>query len=84
MPYWFMIAVFIVPGFIVFMWEFWLGSIKPDLIPSSEITAKADALILQYGTHAAEIAYGKEERAWRYGRTFERAKWRRIRHQIIN
>jgi hypothetical protein len=45
------------------LWGFWIDSIKPRLIPSSEIDREADAIIANYPDPELE-AFARHERAW--------------------
>jgi hypothetical protein len=77
-----MIAIVAFPIWGALCWLIWEGSIKPRLIPKTEIVELAKTHIALYGKRAAEIAFIEEDRAWRYSETFEQAKWKRVRRYI--
>ena len=64
------------------LWVLWQGSIRPRLIPGTEINSLATAMVGRHGGSAAEMAFIEEDRAWRYSRPFERGKWQRVRKRI--
>jgi hypothetical protein len=64
------------------LWVLWEGTIRPRLIPGSEIDSMALALVGRHGGRAEDVASAEEEAAWRYSRPFERGKWRRVRKRI--
>jgi hypothetical protein len=64
------------------LWELWEGSIRPLLIPHTEIDALSVAMLVQHADRAEEMAFIQEDRAWRYSDSFEQGKWRRIRKTI--
>lgn len=63
--------------------EVWLGAIRPRLIDQAEIAALAADLVRRYGSHAAEMAFIEEDRAWRYSDSFEQGKWKRVRLHLL-
>jgi hypothetical protein len=64
------------------LWELWEGSIRPLLIPSTEIDALSAATLARHADRAEEAAFIEEDRAWRYSDSFEQGKWRRVRKTI--
>lgn len=71
-------------GFVLagYLWLAWQTRIRPMFIPSSEIERLACSLIEQHGERAEEFAAMEEDRAWRYSRSFEQGKWRRVRREL--
>ena len=65
-----------------YLWLEWQTRIRPMLLPSSEIKCLADDLIERHGERAEEFAAMEEDRAWRYSRSFEQGKWRRVRREL--
>jgi hypothetical protein len=65
-----------------YLWLEWQTRIRPLLLPSSEIKRLADDLIERHGERAEEFAAMEEDRAWRYSRSFEQRKWRRVRREL--
>jgi hypothetical protein len=53
------------------LWELWEGSIRPLLVPRSEIDALSVAMLVQHADRAEQMAFIKEDRAWRYSDSFE-------------
>jgi hypothetical protein len=47
------------------------GSIRPRLIPTSEIEQEARGLLAHWGDRASEMAVIEEDRAWRYSESFK-------------
>ncbi|MBN4066205.1 hypothetical protein JYT43_00085 [Ahrensia sp. AH-315-G08] len=83
--FWVKVAIWVIclsPIWGALAWELWAGAIKPRLIPDEQIEALAKDMISVHGNRAAEFAFIKEDRAWRYSDSFEQGKWRRVRHQI--
>lgn len=66
----------------VFLWLQWHGRVRPMLIPSLEIERVADQLVEQHGDRAEEFAAMEEDRAWRYSKSFEQGKWKRVRNEL--
>ena len=64
------------------LWLLWAGGIRPRLISRTEIDSLAAAMLARHGDRAEEIAFIEEDRAWRYSRSFEQGKWRRVRKRI--
>jgi hypothetical protein len=64
------------------VWELWEAGIRPWLIPAAEVDALAAAMLVRYGDKAEEIAFIKEDRAWRYCDGFEQGRWRRVRKRM--
>jgi len=64
------------------LWHAWDIRIRPLFIPKAEIDAIVDELITKHGSRAEEIAYIKEDRAWRYSDIYEQGKWRRVRREL--
>jgi hypothetical protein len=64
------------------LWELWEGSIRPLLIPHTEIDALSVAMLVQHADRAEQMAFIQEDRAWRYSDSFEQGKWRRVRKTI--
>lgn len=56
----------------------WQFLVLPRRIPPEEIKLLVDELISQYGEGAAEVAFLREDRAWRYSDSVEQGKWRRV------
>ena len=50
------------------LWVLWQGSIRPRLIPRTEIDSLAAEMVARHGPRAAEMAFIEEDRAWRYSR----------------
>ena len=65
------------------LWELWEGSIRPLLIPHTEIDALSVAMLVQHADRAEQMAFIEEDRAWRYSDSFEQGKWRRVRKTIV-
>lgn len=65
-----------------FLWELWEGSVRPRLVPASEIDALAAAMLARHGDRTEEMAFIEEDRAWRYSDSYEQGKWRRVRKRI--
>jgi hypothetical protein len=56
--------------------------IRPLLVPRVEIDALSVAMLVQHADRAEQMAFIKEDRAWRYSDSFEQGKWRRVRKTI--
>ncbi len=67
---------------LAWLWQFWTFRIRPLLIAKKDIHAEVDELIAKYGPRAEEMAFIREDRAWRYSDTFEQGKWRRVRREL--
>ncbi|MCA1867098.1 hypothetical protein HW571_15535 [Agrobacterium genomosp. 3] len=67
---------------IAYLWLEWQTRIRPLLLSSSEIKRLADNLTERHGERAEEFASMEEDRAWRYSRSFEQGKWRRVRREL--
>lgn len=80
--WWVIVGVCTAPIWGSFVWVIWEGSIRPRLIPASEIEAEARRLLARWGDRAAEMAFIEEDRAWRYSETFEQGRWHRVRLMI--
>ena len=80
--WWLIVGVCTAPIWGSLAWVIWEGSIRPRLIPASEIEAEARRLLARWGDRAAEIAFIEEDRAWRYSETFEQGRWHRVRLMI--
>lgn len=80
--WWLIVGVCTAPMWGSFVWVIWEGSIRPRLIPASEIEAEARSLLARWGDRAAEMAFIEEDRAWRYSETFEQGRWHRVRLMI--
>lgn len=80
--WWVIVGVCTAPIWGSLVWVIWEGSIRPRLIPAAEIEADARRLLARWGDRAAEMAFIKEDRAWRYSETFEQGRWRRVRMMI--
>jgi hypothetical protein len=76
---WIFFALFVLT---VLGWEMWQFRIRPMLIQKAKIDAMADALIARYGPDAEQMAYGEEDRAWRYSDTFKQGVLRRVRREL--
>ncbi|PCI85223.1 MAG: hypothetical protein COB24_13875 [Hyphomicrobiales bacterium] len=64
------------------LFSVWTGDIQPRLIPSKEIEDVALEYIEKYGNEAAKRAFTNEYRAWRYSKSCEQGRWKRIRREI--
>jgi hypothetical protein len=64
------------------VWLIWEGSIRPRLIPTSEIEADALGFLARWGDRASEMAIIEEDQAWRYSESFKQGRWRRVRLTI--
>jgi len=83
---WIETAIWIVclsPIWGAFAWCFWEGSVRPRLIPRSEISAEADRLWAEDSKRAFERACIEEHAAWYRSQEFEQGRWRRIREEIM-
>lgn len=78
-----MLATCLSPIWGTFLWCFWEGSIRPRLIPHSEIEAEVDKLWSEDDEQAFERACNEEHAAWYRSNTFEQGKWKRIREEIM-
>ncbi|WP_320195560.1 hypothetical protein RMR10_001645 [Agrobacterium rosae] len=66
----------------IFLWLEWNGRVRPMLIPRFEIKHIADQLVNEHGDRAEEFAAMEEDRAWRYSKSFEQGKWKRVRNEL--
>lgn len=79
---WFIIGICTAPIWGTLLCELWEGVIRPRLMPQEEVRRLADQCLRQHGLRAEEIAFIEEDRAWRYGESFEQGKWRRVRREL--
>jgi hypothetical protein len=79
---WIGIAAVTSPIWGALLWVLWQGTIRPRLIPGTEIDSLVLAVVGRHGGSTAEMAFIEEDRAWRYSRPFEQGKWRRVRKRI--
>lgn len=80
--WWVIVCVCTTPIWGSLVWVIWEGSIRPRLIPRSEIEEEARRYLARWGDRAAEMAFIEEDRAWRYSETFEQGRWHRVRLMI--
>lgn len=72
--FWVIVGVCTAPIWGSLVWMIWEGSIRPRLIPVSEIEAEARRLLARWGDRAAEMAFIEEDRVWRNSETFEQGR----------
>ena len=58
------------------------GSMRPRLIPRTEIERLADDLMRRYPADPEHAAFLKEHAAWFESESYERGKWHRVRKLI--
>ena len=80
--WWVAIGLGTAPAWWALIWVVWNGTIRPRLIPATEIDAMASTLVAQWGDNAVEIASIEEDRARRYSDSFAQGRWRRVRLSI--
>jgi hypothetical protein len=79
---WLLVGLALSPIWGAFLWELWDGGIRPKLIPEAKIDSLAAAMLARHGDRAEEMSFIEEDRAWRYSKSFEQGKWRRVRKRI--
>ncbi len=80
--WWVAIGLGMAPAWCTLVWVIWNGTIRPSLIPASEIHTTASKLLARWGDSAVEIASIEEDRASRYSDSFAQGRWRRVRLSI--
>ncbi|MBL1420000.1 MAG: hypothetical protein COC24_005760 [Alphaproteobacteria bacterium] len=79
-----LIAAFLFIPALAFILHAWQYNIRPLFIPRAEIEKLATQLIEIHGDGAYDFVYMHEDRAWRYGETYERGKWKKVGKAIRN
>jgi hypothetical protein len=63
-------------------WHLWALSIKPRLIPRHNIKRMANELEQYHGEDAENVAFTREDRAWRRSETAEQGIWHQVRLEL--
>ena len=79
---WIVLAVCSAPIWGTLLWELWDGAVRPRLIRRDIIDRAAAAILAEHGDLAEQMAWMREDRAWRYSDSFKQGCWRRIRKRI--
>ena len=79
---WITIGAVTAPALLAFLWHVYAFRLRPLLIPASEITALADALVARHGEDAEEMAFIEEDSAWRRSDIHGQGRWRRVRRAL--
>jgi hypothetical protein len=75
-------AICLFPIWGALVWELWEGTVRPRFICRKEIEVLSAAMLARHGDNAEQVAFIKEDRAWRYSDSFKQGKWRRVRKTI--
>ncbi len=79
---WIALAACLAPVWGTLLWELWEGAVRPRLIRRDIIDRAAAAILAEHGDLAEQMAWTREDRAWRYSDSFKQGCWRRIRKRI--
>jgi hypothetical protein len=79
---WIVLAACSAPIWGTLLWELWDGTVRPRLIRRDIIDRAAAAILAEHGERAEQMAWIREDRAWRYSDSFKQGCWRRIRKRI--
>jgi hypothetical protein len=79
---WIALAACLAPIWGTLVWELWEGTVRPRLIRRDIIDRAAAGILAEHGDLAEQMAWIREDRAWRYSDPFKQGCWRRIRMRI--
>jgi hypothetical protein len=79
---WIVFAACLAPIWGTLLWELWDGTVRPRLVRHDIIDRAAAAILAEHGDRAEQMAWIREDRAWRYSEPFKQGCWRRIRKRI--